>query len=165
MLGVGIDWAEDADQVAFGRPGEGVFEERTIPHRPEAVSRLIEQIGVLESDPTEVRVAIETKHGHLVEALLDAGYAVVPVNPQLVAKRRGPAKKKDDPEDAQILCRLALDRHLVPSPAHPTRGGRRRASLDRPRRRAGLQGRAAPAQPAPGRSSGCGSGSARFRQR
>lgn len=119
MLGVGIDWAEDADQVAFGRPGEGVIEEFTIPHRREAVGRLIERIGVLEPDPAKVRVAIETKHGHLVEALLDAGYAVVPVNPQLVAKRRGPAKKKDDPEDARILCRLALDRHLVLRPLIP----------------------------------------------
>lgn len=119
MLGVGIDWAEDADQVAIGRPGEGVIEELTIPHRTEGVSRLIERIGVLESDPAEVRVAIETKHGHLVEALLDAGYAVVPVNPQLVAKRRGPARKKDDPEDARILCRLALDRHVVLRPLIP----------------------------------------------
>jgi transposase len=120
MLGVGIDWAEDTDQVALGRPGEGIIETFQIPHRPDAVARLIERIGALEPDPAEVRVAIETKHGHLVEALLDAGYAVVPVNPDLVARRRGPARKKDDPEDARILCLLALDRHstLRPLIAH-----------------------------------------------
>ncbi len=119
MLGVGIDWAEDADQVALGRPGDGVIEVFSIPHRPEAVARLIERIGVLEPDPAEVRVALETKHGHLVEALLDAGYAVVPVNPDLVARRRGPARKKDDPEDARILCLMALDRHSALRPLIP----------------------------------------------
>ena len=97
MLAVGIDWAEDANQIVLGHPGEGVIESFQIPHRPEAVARLIERIGALEPDPAEVRVAIETKHGHLVEALLDAGYAVVPVNPDLVARRPGPARKKDDP--------------------------------------------------------------------
>ena len=119
MLGVGIDWAEHADQVALGRPGEGVVEMFFIAHRPEAVARLIERIAVLEPDPAEVRVAIETKHGHLVEALLEAGYAVVPVNPDLVARRRGPARKKDDSEDARILCLLALDRHQVLRPLIP----------------------------------------------
>jgi hypothetical protein len=39
---------------------------------------------------------LESCHGLLVERLLDAGDVVVPVNPDLVARRRGPAKKKDD---------------------------------------------------------------------
>ena len=70
MLGVGIDWAEDSNQVALGRPADGVIEEFSLAHRPEAVARLIERIGQLEPDPAEVRVALETKHGHLVEALV-----------------------------------------------------------------------------------------------
>jgi transposase len=119
MLGVGIDWAEDADVVALGRPGQGVVEVFSIPHRPEGVARLIERIGALEPDPAEVRVATETKHGHLVEALVDAGYTVVPVNPDLVARRRGPARKKDDVEDARILCLLAVDRHQALRPLIP----------------------------------------------
>lgn len=119
MLGVGIDWAEDADRVALGRPGQGVVEEFSMAHRPEAVARLIDRIGTLEPDPAQVRVAIETKHGHLVEALLDAGYVVAPVNPDLVARRRGPARKKDDSEDARILCLLVLDRHQVLRPLIP----------------------------------------------
>jgi hypothetical protein len=52
---------------------------------------------------------LESRHGLLVERLLDAGYVVVPVNPDLVARRRGPARK-DDAEDARIVCLLALDR-------------------------------------------------------
>ena len=119
MLGVGIDWAEDSNQVALGSPGDGVIEEFSIAHSPEAVARLIGRIGALEPDPTEVRVALETKHGHLVEALVEAGYAVVPVNPDLVARRRGPARKKDDGEDARILCLMAMDRHSVLRPLIP----------------------------------------------
>jgi hypothetical protein len=34
-------------------------------------------------------------------------------NPDLVARRRGPARKKDDAEDARICCLLALDRHTT----------------------------------------------------
>jgi hypothetical protein len=41
---------------------------------------------------------------------------VLPVNPDLVARRRGPARKKDDAEDARICCLLALDRHAALRP-------------------------------------------------
>ena len=90
---------------------------------------MIERALRLEPDPAEVRVVLETRHGLLVEALLDAGFTVVPVNPDLVARRRGPARKKDDAEDARICCLLALDRHaalktLIP---HGELGGELRA--------------------------------------
>ncbi|MGH2769114.1 MAG: IS110 family transposase [Actinomycetota bacterium] len=110
MLGVGIDWSEEFHLVALGRPGEGVMDIVRVEHRPDAVRALVERIGRMETDPAEVRIVIETSHGLLVERLLDAGYVVVPVNPDLVARRRGPAKKKDDAEDARIACMIALDR-------------------------------------------------------
>src|SRR5579884_1682311 len=110
MLAVGIDWAEEFHLVALGRPGEGVFDVRRVEHSPKALDALVERIAQLEPDPAEVRVVLETRHGLLVERLLDAGYVVVPVNPDLVARRRGPAKKQDDAEDARIACLLALDR-------------------------------------------------------
>jgi transposase len=110
MLGVGIDWAEDFHLVALGRPGDGVVEITRIDHTPAAVAALTARISALEPDPAEVRVVIETRHGLLVEALVDAGYTVLPVNPDLIARRRGPARKKDDAEDARIACLLALDR-------------------------------------------------------
>lgn len=110
MLAVGIDWAEEFHLVALGRPGDGVFDVRRVEHSPKAVDALVERIAQLEPDPAEVRVVLETRHGLLVERLLDAGYVVVAVNPDLVARRRGPARKKDDAEDARIACLLALDR-------------------------------------------------------
>lgn len=110
MLGVGIDWAEEFHLVALGRPGEGVFDIARVEHDPTSIDALIARIAALEPDAAEVRVVLETSYGMLVERLVDAGYAVVPVNPDLVARRRGPAKKKDDSEDARIACLIALDR-------------------------------------------------------
>lgn len=129
MLAVGIDWSEEFHLVALGEPSEGVFELRRVTHSPAAVDALIARIAELESDPAEVRVVLEARHGLLVERLLDAGYVVVPVNPRLIARRRGPAKKKDDAEDARIACLLALDRfeHLRPLIPHGELAGELRA--------------------------------------
>jgi len=119
VLGVGIDWAEEFHLVALGRPGEGVITVRRVEHAPAAVAALLADISGLEPDPTEVRVVVETRHGMLVERLLDAGYVVLPVNPDLIARRRGPARKKDDAADARIACLLALDRHASLRPLVP----------------------------------------------
>src|SRR2546428_1201996 len=129
VLAVGIDWSEEFHLVALGRPGAGVFEVRRVEHSPKAVDALVERIAALEPDPAEVRVVLESRHGLLVERLLDAGYVVVPVNPDLVARRRGPAKKKDDAEDARIACLLALDRfeRLRPLIPHGELAGELRA--------------------------------------
>lgn len=112
MLGVGIDWAESFHDVALGQPGKGVTEQFRIDHTVTGVHRLIARCLELEADPAEVRIVLETRHGVLVEALTDAGFTVLPVNPGLVARRRGPAKKKDDAEDARICCLMALDQFL-----------------------------------------------------
>jgi transposase len=129
VLGVGIDWAEDFHDIALGTVAKGVTDQFRIEHSPAGVERLIGRCLAVEPDPAEVRVVLETRHGLLVEALLDAGFSVIPVNPDLVARRRGPARKKDDAEDARICCLLALDRHaglrtLVP---HGELGGELRA--------------------------------------
>ena len=113
MLGVGIDWAEEFHDIALGTPDRGVCEQFRIEHGPAGVDRLVQRCLALEPDPAEVRVVLETRHGLLVEALLDAGFTLLPVNPDLVARRRGPARKKDDAEDARICCLLALDRHAA----------------------------------------------------
>jgi hypothetical protein len=97
----------------------GVIQIRRIEHTPAAVTDLLADIVRLEPDPAEVRVVLETRHGMLVERLVDTGVTVLPVNPELVARRRGPAKKKDDAEDARICCLLALDRHTSLRPLVP----------------------------------------------
>jgi hypothetical protein len=120
MLGVGLDWAEAFHVAAFGYPDRGLIDLRRIEHTPAGLAGLIGHIRRLEPDPGKVRVVLETRHGALVEALLGAGFTVLPINPELVARRRGPARKKDDPEDARICCLLAIDPHsgLRPLVAH-----------------------------------------------
>ncbi|MGW4126494.1 IS110 family transposase [Nocardia sp. NPDC004711] len=119
MLVVGIDWAESFHDVALGVPGEGVIAQFRIDHTAAGIAKLVARCVELEPDPAEVRVVLETRHGMLVEALVDAGFTMLPVNPDKVASQRGPAKKKDDAEDARICCLLALDpyqklRQLIP---------------------------------------------------
>ena len=104
MLGVGIDWAEEFHLVALGRPGEGVIDVARVEHDPRSLDALIARLVALEPDPAEVRVVLETSSGMLVERLVEAGFTVVPVNPDLIARRRGPARKKDDAGDARIAC-------------------------------------------------------------
>ena len=140
MLGVGIDWAEAFHDVALGVPGQGVIEQFRIGHGPDGITRLVARCLELEANPAEVRVVLETRHGLLVEALVDAGFTVLPVNPDLVARRRGPAKKKDDAEDARICCLIALDqfmdlRKLIPHASCDTRCPRRGSGVpSHPRR-------------------------------
>ncbi|MGY1901043.1 IS110 family transposase [Nocardia gipuzkoensis] len=112
LLAVGIDWAESFHDVALGRPDERVVEQFRVDHTAAGIERLVARCLGLEADPSEIRVVLETRHGLLVEALIDAGFTVLPVNPDMVARRRGPAKKKDDAEDARICCLLALDQFL-----------------------------------------------------
>ena len=98
MLGVGVDWAESFHDVALGRPGEGGIEQFRIGHGVAGVARLMARCLELEADPAEVRVVLETRPGPLVEALADAGFTVLPVSPDLVARRRGPARRKMTPK-------------------------------------------------------------------
>jgi hypothetical protein len=70
----------------------------------------VARIAAQEPVPAELRVVIETRQRLLVEALVDAGYRVLPVNPDPVARRRGSAKKNHDVENARIARLLARNR-------------------------------------------------------
>jgi hypothetical protein len=74
VLGVGIDWAEEFHDVAVGTAEQGVVEQFRIEHGPAGVAGLVQRCRARESDPGQVRVVLETRHGLLVEALLDAGF-------------------------------------------------------------------------------------------
>ncbi len=113
MLGTGIDGAEECHDIALGTQEKEVIEQFRTNHGPAGVTALIERTLRIKPDPAEVRVVLETRHGLPLEALIDAGFTVIPVNPDLLARRRGPARKKNDAEDARICCLLALDRHTA----------------------------------------------------
>ena len=107
-----------------------VWDQRLAEHLPGARARAGRQGPRCADDVAAARAlahpaqAAQASHEELVEfarhgrhgwpeALVDAEFTVIPVNPDVVARRRGPARKKDDAEDARICCLLALDRHAA----------------------------------------------------
>lgn len=100
MLGVGIDWAEAFHDIALGTPEKGVVQQFPIEHSPAGVERLVTRCLALKGDPAEIRVVLETRRG-------------------------GPARKKDDAEDA----RRPVGSSGIAGPRRPLR--RRRDSWPR----------------------------------
>ena len=56
-------------------------------------------------DPERVACIIETTHGLLISALLEAGFPVYPVNPKTLEHWRNPAGAKTGQIDAYLLAR------------------------------------------------------------
>jgi transposase len=127
MWYAGIDWADDHhDVVVIDEQGQRVAACRVL-HTPEGLAQLVtflQRTVVSAPTPQELACLIETTHGLLITALLDAGLAVYPVNPKTVDRRRKPSGAKTDAIDAYLLAktgrsdladlrRLASDSPLV----------------------------------------------------
>src|SRR5216683_7708136 len=78
-----------------------------VDHTPQGITRLnlfLEQIVGAEPKE-EMACIIETTHGLLIAHLLEAGWAVYPVNPRTVDRRRGASGAKTDTIDAYLLAK------------------------------------------------------------
>ena len=107
MWYAGIDWADTHhDVVVIDEAGRRVASTR-VPHSPEGLSKLIrfldEVCGSRHLD--DLGCFVETSHGLLVAALLEAGLPVYPVNPKTVDRHRKPSGAKTDAIDAYLLAR------------------------------------------------------------
>ena len=100
---VGFDWARDHhDVVVVNRDGR-VVEEFRFDDTAEGWQRLVK---TLREHPHPA-VAIETSSGAAVERLLEAGFAVYPVNPHAAKRyreRKAPSGTKTDRFDAWSLA-------------------------------------------------------------
>ena len=108
---VGFDWARDHhDVVVVDRQGK-IVEDFRFDDTAEGWRLLIRKLSK-HPDPA---VAIETSSGATVERLLEAGYAVYPVNPKAAKRyreRKAPSGTKTDRLDAWSLAdALRLDGH------------------------------------------------------
>lgn len=127
MLLVGIDWAETEHAACLLSPQGQVLRRLRLGHNVAGVERLRGAIGELEGEPAQVLVAIETAHGLLVAALLEAGYTVYAINPKAVERYRARtrvSRAKTDPADAELLARILLtdrDRHRPLRPSSSER--------------------------------------------
>ncbi len=107
MWYAGIDWANDHhDALVIDEKGHQVGSLR-IDHSPSGLSKLntfLEQ--VIGSQPKDqMACIIETTHGLLIAALLEAGWPVYPVNPRTVDRRRSASGAKTDTIDAYLLAK------------------------------------------------------------
>ncbi len=108
MWYAGIDWADDHhDAVVIDEQGHRVASCRIV-HTAEGLAQLVtflRQTLAAAPTPHELACILETPHGLLTTARLEAGLAVYPVNPKTVERRRKPSGAKTDAIDAYLLAK------------------------------------------------------------
>lgn len=108
MWFTGIDWADDHHDIhALTETGESILQLH-VAHSREGIHRLLAALerisGAGQKD--QMVCVLETKQGLLITALLEAGFAVYPVNPKTVDRWRSPAGAKTDQLDAYLLAKV-----------------------------------------------------------
>jgi len=109
MLYIGIDWSDVDHKVYFTDDKEICLDVFAIPHSPEGVSELFQRVEKFANDVKEVLFALEKPSGLLVDAILDKGFTLYPINPKAVDRYRDRYKvsgKKDDFFDARVLANI-----------------------------------------------------------
>src|SRR5437867_3162160 len=105
---VGIDWAQTAHAVCV-LDGKGQVRTRgTIPHSAAGLAELCGRLRRLGA-PATIAIAIERPSGVLVETLVEAGFRVVPIHPNVLKASRAryrAAVGKSDAADAYMLADL-----------------------------------------------------------
>jgi transposase len=121
MLYCGIDWGEQALEHHLRTPDGQVLAQGSV--KPDAVG-VAELLATLDgyATPDQIAVGIETAHGAWVQALLDRGYAVYPLNPKTVDSFRealSAAGNKSDRIDAGVIARFLAACHKDLHPLRP----------------------------------------------
>ena len=104
----GIDWAQTEHAVCVMDGHGKVKAAFSIPHTREGLAELIRRLARF-APPGDLPIAIERPSGLLVDALVEAGHPVVPINPNALKASRPryrAAGGKSDPGDAFILADL-----------------------------------------------------------
>jgi transposase len=104
MWFAGIDWADrHHDVVVIDEAGRKVGQLR-VEHTPEGLSKLVSFLkGIAPLE--QIACILETTHGLLITALLEAGVALYPVNPKTIDRKRAASGAKTDLLDAYLLAK------------------------------------------------------------
>jgi transposase len=117
---VGVDWGCGAHAVCVIDATGRVLGRFEAGHDREGLQTLVTRLNK-HGEPGEIPIAIERPSGLLVDVLVEAGFAVVPIHPNLVKAcrpRYRAVSAKSDPGDAYILADvLRTDGHRL----HPLR--------------------------------------------
>jgi transposase len=107
MWFAGIDWADTHHDIfVLDERGQKLTSFR-VAHSSKGLAELtsrLEEISGL-SHKSEMACIIETNHGLLISALLEAGFPVYPVNPKTVDRKRSASGAKTDQIDAYLLAK------------------------------------------------------------
>jgi len=121
MLFAGIDWSEKFLDFHLRTAGGKVLAEGQVKPSVEGMADLFAR---LESHAlaSEIGIAIETAHGAWVQALLDRGYQVYPLNPKTVERFREALSAngvKTDKIDRKVLAMFLVTFHQENKPLRP----------------------------------------------
>ncbi len=103
---VGVDWGCGAHAVSVIDEKGQVQERFTAGHDRDGLAELIRRL-MKHGEPGDIPIAIERPSGLLVDALVEAGFVVVPIHPNVVKAcrpRYRAVSAKSDPGDAYILA-------------------------------------------------------------
>jgi transposase len=113
---VGIDWGGGSHAVCvIGEKGQ-LLDRFEAGHDRQGLAGLVARL-LKHGEPGEIPIAIERPSGLLVDALVEAGFVVVPIHPNVVKASRPryrAVSAKSDPGDAYIIADiLRTDGHRL----------------------------------------------------
>ena len=104
MWFAGIDWADrHHDIVVIDEVGHKVAQLR-VEHSSDGMKKLVSFLRAI-APLEQIACILETKHGLLITALLEAGLALYPVNPKTIDRKRPASGAKTDLIDAYLLAK------------------------------------------------------------
>jgi transposase len=105
---VGLDWASQAHAVCLIDPSARIRWRASVPHSAAGLAALVRRLRRWRRRGP-LAIAIERPSGLLVDTLVQAGFDVVPIHPNVVKATRprySAAAGKSDPGDAFLLADL-----------------------------------------------------------
>ncbi|HUW18950.1 MAG TPA: IS110 family transposase [Sedimentisphaerales bacterium] len=121
MLFGGIDWSDSVLDFHLRTADGKVLAQGEVQPSVEGLADLFTALET-HAQPDEIGIAIETSHGAWVQALLDRGYKVYPVNPKTVERFRealSAAGDKSDKIDRKVLAMFLATFHQDNKPLRP----------------------------------------------
>jgi transposase len=105
----GLDWASHHHAVCIIDNTGAVSEQFEVTHDAVGLRELLARLHRCAPVPAQLSIAIERPSGLLVDALVEAGYPVVPIHPNIVKATRPRYRShgaKSDASDAYLLADL-----------------------------------------------------------
>jgi transposase len=121
MWFAGIDWSDQALDFHLRTADGQVLAEGTVRPNLEGLATLYGKLDA-HAPPDRIGIAIETSHGAWMQALLDHGYRIYPVNPKSVESFREALSangNKSDAIDRKVLAMFLVTFHQDLRPLKP----------------------------------------------